>query len=78
MGQKEGDKFLGNFWPAGIFRRSASTLPLAGDHRYIADHERRKEDIGCPLSARKRKSRDAGGTSVMCHVWTAPCWQGFF
>ena len=27
---------------------------------------------GCPLCPRKRKSRDAGGTSVMCHYRKSP------
>ena len=29
--------------------------------------------LGCPLSPRKRKSPDAGGTSVMCHFRKSRC-----
>src|SRR5215469_13590665 len=31
----------------------------------------------CPLYPRKRTSTEATGMSTLCHVWTAPSWQGF-
>jgi len=38
-----------------------------------AGHELGKADIGYPLSARKRKSRDAGGTSRLCQERKSRC-----
>ena len=31
-----------------------------------------------PLSGLKRTYGDAADKSGFSHVWTAPCWQGFF
>ena len=40
------------------------------DVRYAPQSASHSFDAGCPLSARKRKSQDAGGTSVMCQQRT--------
>ena len=53
-------------------RDTGGTLRLVGGKQRATTtasriDDRRKADIGCPLRPRKRKSQDAGGTSVMCH-----------